>query len=105
MGAMRQAQTASWGVLPGPAGSEMENTFFAQAYDLDDEWGPAVGPCFNGFPQGRGDTGGWQCCPDGGKGHQVNTTTCTPDLLKKCQPSCAAMAGTPSHGGIHPRSK
>jgi hypothetical protein len=37
MGAMRQAQTASFGYLPGPVGSGMENTFAAQAYDLDDE--------------------------------------------------------------------
>jgi hypothetical protein len=34
MGAMRMAQTASYGFLPNP---EMPNTFLAQAYDLDDE--------------------------------------------------------------------
>jgi hypothetical protein len=54
MGAMRMAQTASYGVLPGPAKSGMENTFFAQAYDLDDEWGPAAGPC-----QSQSE---WACC-------------------------------------------
>ena len=48
MGPMRQAQSASYGVLPGPEGSGMENTFIAQAYDLDDEWGPASGMCFAG---------------------------------------------------------
>jgi len=40
MGAMRQAQTAGYGVLP-PAqagGTGLEATFFAQAYDLDDQW-------------------------------------------------------------------
>eukprot|EP00041_Stephanoeca_diplocostata_P018767 m.396690 g.396690 ORF g.396690 m.396690 type:complete len:756 (+) comp21114_c0_seq4:60-2327(+) len=49
MGAMRVAQTAGYGVLPNPA---MPNTFMAQAYDLDDQWGPAAGPCFST----------WQCC-------------------------------------------
>eukprot|EP01052_Picozoa_sp_SAG31_P009020 SAG31_NODE_466_length_15291_cov_7.540066_5_plen_134_part_00 len=40
MGAMRQAQTAGYGVLPPPeGGTELDNTFFAQAYDLDDQWG------------------------------------------------------------------
>jgi hypothetical protein len=29
----RLAQTASYGFLPGPAGSGMENTFIAQGYD------------------------------------------------------------------------
>jgi hypothetical protein len=37
MGAMRLAQTAGHGVLPGPEGSGMENTFVAQAFDLDDK--------------------------------------------------------------------
>eukprot|EP00040_Diaphanoeca_grandis_P024611 m.135537 g.135537 ORF g.135537 m.135537 type:complete len:835 (+) comp29800_c0_seq1:114-2618(+) len=32
----RLAQTASYGVLPGPSGSGMENTFIAQAYDAGD---------------------------------------------------------------------
>ena len=49
MGAMRIAQTAGWGVIPNPS---MPNTFMAQAYDLDDPWGPAAGPCF----------AEWQCC-------------------------------------------
>lgn len=53
-------------------------------------------------------SGGWECCnggPTPGGHHTKNTTSCTPDLAKKCAPSCAAMAGTTSHGGIHPRSK
>lgn len=79
-----------------------------QAYDLDDEWGPAAGPCWDGWPDGRRMSGGWECCnggPTPGGHHTKNTTSCTPDLAKKCAPSCAAMAGTTSHGGIHPRSK
>ena len=42
MGAMRMAQTASYGILPNPA---MPNTFLAQAYDLDDEWGCVPDKC------------------------------------------------------------
>lgn len=104
MGAMRQAQTAGYGHLPGPTDSGMENTFSAQAYDLDDEWGPALGPCFAGFATEHGRTdGGWDCCPM--KGHPVNTTSCTPDRAARCATACAADRNTPSHGGIHPRSK
>ena len=36
MANFRLAQTASYGILPGPAGSGMENTFIAQAYDAGD---------------------------------------------------------------------
>ena len=36
MANFRHAQTASYGVLPGPAGSGMEKTFVAQAYDAGD---------------------------------------------------------------------
>ena len=46
MGAMRLAQTAGYGVLPNVA---IPNSFFAQAGDLEDAWGPASGPCFNSF--------------------------------------------------------
>lgn len=98
MGPMRYAQTASYGVLPGPQGSGMENTFLAQAYDLDDEWGPGVGPCFAGWPAGRQVVGGWNCCPS--KGHAVNLTTCTPDHAKQCIQACNIGAYVPSHGGI-----
>jgi hypothetical protein len=54
MGAMRIAQTAGYGVLPSP---ELPNTFLAQAYDLDDAWGPAAGPCFTTKA-----LGGFECC-------------------------------------------
>jgi len=116
MGAMRQAQTASYGVLPGPQGSGMENTFFAQAYDLDDEWGgpgwahlachhnnegkpcsapPYHQPCLT-----------LQCCPVGGHQPGVNTTTCNATFAKLCTNACNAAASTPQYmGGIHPRSK
>ena len=57
IGAMRLAQTAGLGVLPGPAGSGMEHTFLAQAFDLDDRWGPGAGPC-----QTDASKGGWACC-------------------------------------------
>lgn len=36
MAAFRLAQTASYGILPGPKGSGMERTFIAQAYDAAD---------------------------------------------------------------------
>ena len=36
MGNFRHAQTASYGFLPGPAGSGMEKTFIAQGYDAAD---------------------------------------------------------------------
>lgn len=36
MPVFRHAQTASYGFLPGPTGSGMENTFTAQAYDAGD---------------------------------------------------------------------
>ena len=74
--------------MPNPA---LPNTFVAQAYDLDDEWGPATGPCF--------DT--WMCC-----GKKYNASTCNSTSLKLCEPACAADADTATvMGGIHPRSK
>lgn len=89
-GTMRIAQTMSFGVLPTPT---MPNTFLAQAYDLDDEWGPTAGPCF---------TPGWSCC-QGAKGYNVTTCAGRETL---CAPACAANADTPMlMGGIHPRSK
>ena len=36
MGNFRHAQTASYGFLPGPAGSGLESTFIAQGYDAGD---------------------------------------------------------------------
>ena len=99
-GTMRVAQTMSYGVLPTP---DVPNTFVAQAYDLDDEWGPGAGPCFGG--KGR-----WACCPGGGSGAcgssgAYNATTCA-GREALCAPACAADSGTPClMGGIHPRSK
>ena len=99
-GAMRIAQTMSYGVLPTPS---MPNTFLAQAYDLDDEWGPGAGPCF-------GNKGGWACCPGSGSGScgsagAYNATRCA-GREALCANACAADRGTPClMGGIHPRSK
>jgi hypothetical protein len=98
MGAMRQAQTASYGILPNAA---MPNTFLAQAYDLDDEWGPAFGPC----------TGSeWACCPFSCGGcSPYNKTSCDAGTNGKpeiCANACnAALDTTYRMGGIHPRSK
>jgi hypothetical protein len=96
IGAMRQAQTASYGVLPNPA---MVNTFLAQAYDLDDEWGPGAGPCQ--------DQKQWACCDYSwglaGK-CAYNKTSCA-GREKLCAPACASTATRSVMGGIHPRSK
>ena len=97
MGAMRLAQTAGYGVLPSPA---LPNTFLAQAYDADDEWGPEAGPCWalswNAKPQ-------WGCCR--GQSSAYNATTCA-GREALCAPACAAQAGTSyMMSGIHPRSK
>ena len=98
MGAMRMAQTASYGILPNP---DMPNTFLAQAYDLDDEWGPAAGPC----------TGtDWACCPFRCGGcAPYNKTACdagTKGHPEICTNACNAALDTPFRmGGIHPRSK
>ena len=40
------------------------------------------------------------CC---GKGK--NATLCTPEWQTKCAYACKIQASSPSHGGIHPRSK
>ena len=100
-GTMRIAQTMSYGVLPTPT---MPTTFVAQAYDLDDEWGPGASPCLNS-------KGKWQCCPNyGGQGAcgsagAYNATQCG-GREALCATACAADAGTPClMGGIHPRSK
>ena len=91
MGAMRWAQTGNFGVMPSP---DLPNTFLAQAYDLDDEWGPNAGPCF---------PGGWACCNS--SKWKYNSTSCAGREVL-CQNACAADAGTVSvMGGIHPRSK
>lgn len=88
MGAMRWAQTANAGVLPS---AEMPNTFFAQAYDLDDPWGPNGGPCF--APE-------WACCEP-----KYNATTCA-GRESVCALACQASSGSSIvMGGIHPRDK
>ena len=78
MGAMRWAQTANAGVLPS---DELPNTFLAQAYDLDDPWGPAMGNCFAGR-----DT--WACCEP-----KYNATSCA-GREELCAPACAAAVDT-----------
>jgi len=94
MGAMRWAQTANYGVLPNP---QIPNSFLAQAYDLDDPWGPDLGPCIQD----------WQCCSV--KHVTYNETACnlgTGNNPKLCSMACDAATGTtPVMGGIHPRDK
>jgi hypothetical protein len=103
MGAMRLAQTAGYGVVPNDA---MQNSFFAQAGDLEDAWGPAAGPCFSGLRSQ------WECCEQ--SKHPTiyianrSSAKCQAGTNGKpeiCDPACAAAAGTPTEGGIHPRSK
>jgi hypothetical protein len=99
MGAMRLAQTAGYGVLPNEA---IPNSFFAQAGDLEDAWGPAIGPCFSGL------SNQWDCCPKGAYQANRSSATCKAGTNGKpeiCDPACAAAAGTDTKGGIHPRSK
>ena len=56
--------------------------FQSNRYDLDDEWGPAQGMCFEGWPNGRSETGGWRCCPNyRARGYSYNATSCTPDKV------------------------
>ena len=98
-------------MLPGPLGSGMENTFFAQAYDLDDEWGPNVGsptapvgtpPCVKvccTWSMGKPGSGTYDAkmC--------ANVTKATGGPAS-CKNACAAASDTDSKmGGIHPRSK
>lgn len=89
MGAMRWAQTANYGTLPTP---DLPNTFLAQTYDLDDEWGPQGGPCF----------ATWTCCPT----HETYNKTKCGGRETYCAAACAADADTSTYmGGIHPRTK
>lgn len=96
MGAMRWSQTGNYGVLPNPL---IPNSFLAQAYDLDDPWGPNEGPCIKE----------WQCCTVGNAHVTYNATACnlgTNNNPKMCDKACAAATGTePVMGGIHPRDK
>lgn len=93
MGAMRLAQTAGYGVLPSP---ELPNTFVAQAFDLDDKWGPGAGPC-----QSDGPTG-WACCDYSwglaGK-CTYNKTRCA-GRESLCAPACASTETRSVMGGI-----
>ena len=96
MGAMRWAQTANYGILPNPA---MPNTFLAQAYDLDDEWGPGSGPCITD----------WACCSEGAwHAAPQNMTACNAGTGGKphlCDLACRMDTVPVAMGGIHPRSK
>jgi len=96
MGAMRLAQTAGFGVLPSP---ELPNTFLAQAYDLDDPWGPSAGPCLN--PKI------WSCCSYswGLAGHSTYNKTLCAGHEEECAPACASSETRAVMGGIHPRWK
>jgi hypothetical protein len=95
MGAMRLAQTANYGVLPHD--KDLPNTFLAQAYDLDDEWGPDIGRCFTN-----------KCC-EADKQHYDPKVCTNETLYKVCidRPGgCTAATDTATFmGGIHPRSK
>ena len=87
----------------------MERTFFAQAYDLDDEWGgpgwahlachhnnegkpcsapPTHQPCLT-----------LSCCAVGGHTSGRNATTCNASFATLCAPACAAAADTPQYMG------
>ena len=95
MGAMRLAQTAGYGVLPNDA---IPHSFFAQAGDLDDAWGPGAGPCFVK----------WACCDGKTYAASRSSATCSAGTKGKpgmCDMACATAAGTATKGGIHPRSK
>jgi hypothetical protein len=98
MGAMRQAQTAGYGVLPNPG---MPNTFLAQVYDADDEWisNSGGGPCMDlGYNQS---SPAYHCC-----GQNANASLCPAEWAKHCTNMCASYAGTKEYmGGLHPRSK
>ena len=100
MGAMRIAQTASYGVLPS---IDLPNTFLAQAYDLDDEWGPSSGPCFASSRSNNPDGDHWSCCAS--SNGPYNATHCA-GRESLCATACAAQVDTPiAMSGIHPRSK
>jgi hypothetical protein len=94
MGAMRIAQTAGYGVLPSP---ELPNTFLAQAYDLDDPWGPAAGPCFALVADG-----GYECCASNGgpvKPPMVPPTPSDPKTAVQCSTPTNWLNATAITGG------
>lgn len=98
MGAMRQAQTMGYGVLPNPS---MPDTFLAQAYDLDDEWisMSGGGPCMDhGF---NASDPAYHCC-----GSNANASLCPAMWATRCTNMCTSFDGTKEYmGGLHPRSK
>jgi hypothetical protein len=81
---MRLAQTAGYGILPGPAGSGMEETFVAQGYDAGD---PAPGEnTYLDFPYQTG----MDTAFPGRSGYTAN----------------GLQYSTPHYmGGLHPRAK
>lgn len=87
-------QTGSFGVLPSPA---IPNSVIAQAYDLDDPWGPGAGPCISTE---------WACCEGKGfwKAAPYNKQTCA-GREKICAAACKADLTPVAMGGIHPRDK
>jgi len=94
MGAMRIAQTAGYGVLPSP---DLPNTFLAQAYDLDDPWGPAVGPCFE-----TAAAGGYECCTSQGgpiKPPMVPPSPSNPSSAVQCTSRSGWLNSTAISGG------
>jgi len=76
---------ARYGVLPSP---ELPNTFLAQAFDLDDPWGPGAGPC----QSDKVGPDGWACCDYSwglaGK-CAYNKTKCA-GREKICEAACAS---------------
>jgi hypothetical protein len=50
----------------------------------------------------------WECCDKGAYESNRSSAKCQAGTNGKpeiCDPACAAAAGTPTMGGIHPRSK
>lgn len=97
VGLMRHAQTANYGALPNPG---LPNTFLAQAYDLDDEWGgPNAGYCFE-----------YNCCDNPKSKLYFDNRTCYMAALREaCQAptgACAVAEHTASiKSELHPRNK
>eukprot|EP01051_Picozoa_sp_SAG22_P024340 SAG22_NODE_6706_length_821_cov_1.684211_1_plen_150_part_00 len=82
--------------------SRRENTFLAQAFDLDDKWGPGGGPC-----QTDASKGGWGCCEYswGLAGKCAYNATACAGREAQCAPACASAQTRSVMGGIHPRWK
>jgi len=100
LGMMRHAQTANYGVLPSP---ELPNTFLAQAYDLDDEWGAQANVCLaSNYCDNHDASQDDVSC---------NSTKCIKERAwrEACQAPhgvCAVARGTsPKKSDLHPRNK